>query len=330
MPPPSYGRATASSTLKSTTNQSPHAPPSKDPSTPKKAPKRPSTITPARRKTILYKSDLYPINPQDTTKPCPLSSLPSELRTTIYQHVLHTPTLNSHPHSVRKKGVVFYKWPPILHTSRAIRIEAAYIYYTSSLFSFPIRNLDFSYLRAWLDKLPRRHRALLGLNRSLDIQIIPALRHTYTYPPKGWLLDAPVTQHWRECAQFGNLYDTSQQLKFILFCRLMGWFCFNNAAPYREMKWRYRFDSEFVGKFFAYDAQILTKWAREVVGVVGMRGVVRAWTRGRAAGRGREEAMRFLGDLDEGFGCVEGGYGEGMVEDWRNLMEGLRKVVEKW
>lgn len=110
----------------------------------------------------------------------------------------------------------------------------------------------------------------------------------------------------------------------------MGWFQFNDVLPYREMRWRYFFDSEFPPQFFSYDAVTLMKWSKEVVGVMGMRSVVKAWTRGRVAGRGKREAQSFLGDLDGAFSCVEEGYGRGMVDDWGRVMKGLRRAIEKW
>lgn len=340
MAPPSYARATASSSLKA--SQSSPSTPTKtpDPKTPTSTPKklkRPSTLTPQHRKSLHYNADLYPIKPQDATKPCPLATLPSELRTTIYQYALEPDLALPQPRFIIRPGGsrISYIWPTILHISRAIRIEAAYVYYTSTRFTFTVRNLDFSKIVLWLESLPPKHRALLARNQNLVIKIIPGLRQGYSYPPPGWLLDAWMDQHWKDCNAFGNVYtvpSSRHQIHFILFCRLLGWFQLCATKQYGGVTWKYLFDSSFPKSIWEQcsSAEMLNDFLRDQVGVLGMGCVARAWTRGRFGGRGREKAQMFLKDLDNTFVAVSAGSREGLVEDWDWEVRRLRRVVETW
>lgn len=339
MAPPSYARATAASSLKATGSPS-SASKSQGPkiptSTPKKL-KRPSTLTPKHRQSIRYNADLYPISPQDATKPCPLATLPSELRTTIYQYTLEPHHALPQPQFVIRPGGtrVSYIWPTILHISRAIRIEAAYVYYSSTAFTFTVRNLDFSKIVFWIERLPSKHRALLTRNQQLCVKIIPGLRQGYSYPPPGWLLDAWMDQHWKDCSAFGNVYTVPtirHQTHFILFCRLLGWFQLCSSKQYSGVKWKYVFDSSFPKSIWEQcsSAEMLYNFLRDQVGVLGMGCVARAWTRGRLGGRGRDMALMFLKDLDDTFVRVSADSREGLVDDWDWEMRRLRRVVETW
>src|SRR5207244_1706016 len=119
---PSYGRATSSSTLKASPRSSKVEDPANPRGTPKKY-KRPSTLTTEDRRTIAYHADLHPIKPFEPSKPCPLSELPSEIRSVIYTYVLRDQQLPYiRPHFR----------PSLMHICRAIRIEAAYTYFTST------------------------------------------------------------------------------------------------------------------------------------------------------------------------------------------------------
>ncbi|KAG9194621.1 hypothetical protein G6011_04656 [Alternaria panax] len=126
------------------------------PLTPKRALKRPSLLTPQARDQLIYNRDLYPIRPRDSSKPCLLADLPSELRSLIYTFILpETHHISDSWPAIFKHGQ--QRPPPLLHTCRAIRIEAAYDYYTSTAFKFTVRNLNFYPAMKWLDELPKQH-----------------------------------------------------------------------------------------------------------------------------------------------------------------------------
>lgn len=332
MPLPSYARATTSSALKAASNPNQHASPSKQPPTPKFAPKktlkRPSTITPRYRESIAYNSDLYHIKPHDPSKPCHLANLPSELRTTIYGYALsnffsfdYTP----HPRSTVRKYTRYYIYPYILHICRAVRIEAAYTYYTSTPFEFEVRNLDFFPAIDWLTQLPAPHRALIKKNQHLGITILPYLRKWTNYPPANYLLDAPMTVHWENCATYGNLYNARHKLHFMLFCRLLRWFHYNDD---RGLRWRYALRWPHTPRHWLDDPVLLDESLETMVKVFRMGSATGGWTRERVGGRGRKEAMVFLEALDRARGSDNGTSSD--EEAWQTVVRKLREMVEKW
>jgi hypothetical protein len=280
MSTPSFARATAASKSKAT----PQGGASKDvaisPQTPtknstpgafsgslmsEKKLKRPSTLTKRTRESIAYKADLYYIKPANRSKPRPLAELPSEIRTQIYSYVfgdLRKPILMNY-------GRVRHAPPALLQTCRGMRIEAAYTYFPEASFTWMVKNLNFSMVMKWLQSLQPSHRALLSRNQHLTIEVFPGLSKSYTYPPKDFLLDDTLRNHWKACQSFGNLYSikgiyihpdpldapqthrddlersTSQEnmrMYFIFFCRLAAWARLRNQTDYSNIRWRYVFD----------------------------------------------------------------------------------------
>ncbi|EMD95504.1 hypothetical protein COCC4DRAFT_155935 [Bipolaris maydis ATCC 48331] len=342
MAPPSYARATASSTSKASPNpKTPTSLSKANNSTPtsqekKKALKRPSTLTSHQKDTITYKRDLYHITPKDASKPCFLSLLPSELRTQIYTYILPTthyispswPSLSKPKHHAP---------PSLLHISRAIRIEAAYTYYTTTTFHFTVRNLDFSPVTRWLEDLAPHHRALLPRNhRGLSINVIPAMKNMFTYPPKGWLLDANVEHHWRACQPFGNIYTVhgeAHKMHFVIFCRLAEWWRRWGALQLKgEVKCNYAFEqSPFANPFGIpdfLDEVVLRMFLRHHACVVGMSCVDKAWRRNRRAAGMKDEGVRFLEALDTWYRDRWGK--QGGVNEWNVKMEEAKKAIGRW
>jgi len=357
MAPPSYARATSSSTskaspkasktthiidesiipsLKKTRISTTTKALEKAPSTPKKALKRPSLLTPQARNQITYNSDLYAIKAKDASKPCLLSDLPSELRSLIYTFVLpSTHHISDNWPAILKRGQ--RRLPPLLHICRAIRIEAAYDYYTGTSFSFSVRNLNFYPIMRWIDELPKQHRALLlSRNQQLEINVLPNVKNSFTYPPKGWLIDGYMQDHWKACQPFGNIYTVPSDLHkshFLVFCRLASWFLWCSRSPYKPIRWRYTFEqSPFHNPFGlpGLQEQAVMEWfLKHHVTVLTMECVQKAWKRnksGAAAMRG--EVVRLLNALDQWYRerWVEGRDGG----EWDEAMEALKKGIEKW
>jgi hypothetical protein len=255
---PSFARATTSSNLKVSSKDTK----SKDVKIHEKSPevieeksettrrlKRPSMLTRRARESIAYNADLHYIKPANTSKPCPLAAIPSEIRSIIYSYVFgdfQTPVLMSF-RRIRH-------WPSaLLQICRAIRIEAAYMYYTSAAFVWIVKNLNFTMVMDWLSTIQPSHRALLSRNQNLAVEIRPWLQKSYTYPPKDFLLDDSMQNHWKACQPFGNLYNVKHlrtqpgtldhtRVNFILFCRLASWLKLCSQPAYAEVKWNYNFD----------------------------------------------------------------------------------------
>jgi hypothetical protein len=105
----------------------------------------------------------------------------------------------------------------------------------------------------------------------------------------------------------------------------------NSMVLYRGVKWGYVFDTFVQSPWDRYSkAETLFNFLRDQVGVLGMGCVARAWTRGRAGARGKEEAQAFLGNLDEVFCRVCLDERKGLADDWAWDMRRLKRVVETW
>lgn len=279
MSSPSFARATAASSSRASPQRgvsnsittSPMAPTKRSTSgaplepsiSEKKKLKRPSTLTKRARESITYNADLYYIRPANRSKPCPLANLPSEIRTQIYSCVfgdLQRPILMNYSR-------IRHTPPALLHICRAMRIEVAYMYFAEASFTWNVKNLNFSMIFRWLQSLQPSHRALLSRNQHLTIEIFPGLLKSYTYPPKDFLLDDTLRNHWKACQTYGNLYSVkginhgppiglqtpwddldhstskhNMRMYFIFFCRLAAWARLRNQNSYSGIRWSYVFD----------------------------------------------------------------------------------------
>jgi hypothetical protein len=336
---PSYAAPTTSSALKTKPHPSldkiPSTKLSSQPTPTLKELKRPSTLTSHQRLSIAQNTSLHPIKPHDPSKPCPLATLPSELRLEVYEYIIGITSATSQPGSLYlpRTSTTMYDSPAILKVCKAIRIEAAYVYYALTPLEFTVRNLDFKHILNWLRCMPASHRALLARNRRLTITILSSLRHTHTYPPVGWLLDAHMDTHWKATRAFGKMYTLrkSQRINFILFARLMTWFRVNSTSMCRGMRWCYVFETGSSMRWERSDpATDLLEFARERLLVLGTDCVQKAWTRGQMKETGQEEAMLFVSDLDRCFRRVSEGCGGEVLEEWEALISRLRKTVEQW
>lgn len=345
MAPPSYLRPTASSTLRASPKSSETAKTDIQKETPRKL-KRPSTLSTEDRHTIAYNANLHPIKPQSPTKPCPLSTLPSELRSTIYTYILdqHSPlpspgqvqTISVRPDHHRRHD---YTTPSLLHICRAIRIEAAYTYYTTTPFTWTVRNLNFAPIISYMESLPHAHRALLARNPHKTINVIPRVVQAFTYAPAKYLLDGMIEDHWKACEAFGNLYALSTDVhrkQFIIFCRLATWWLWC-AGPEgnRDVAWTYTFEWEWRR---GWGTQVwredrasggLCGFLRDCVGVFMAGSVKRAWTRNVRKKGMRREVERLLEALDGWNERVGGVMGNG-GDEWGVVMGRIWRVLEKW
>ena len=285
---------------------------------------------------MTYKRDLYHITPKDASKPCPLATLPSELRTLIYTYVLPA----THSISDSWARITKYKQhvaPALLHTSRAIRIEAAYTCYTRTRFQFSVRNLDFGAALRWLEQLPAAHRALLARNPGLQVNVLPTVKSTYTYPPKGWLLDNYLEQHWRACQPYGNIYTVASgdahKLHFLLFCRLAEWWRWRARPPNRDIKVEYAFQQSPYANPWGIPDSFEEEAVRILLSehglVVGMPCVDRAWERNRSVARLiKSEARAFFEALDHWYYARTGR--DERDEAWDGWMKEANKALDKW
>ncbi|EDU42058.1 Mating-C multi-domain protein [Pyrenophora tritici-repentis] len=304
---------------------------SKHTTTPKKPLKRPSLLTSQTKNHLAYTSDLYTITPKDAKKPCPLATLPSELRSLIYTFIFPTAIYVSNARSLQVQA----RPPALLHVCRAIRIEAAYTYYLHTCFTFTVRNLNFSPITRWLDSLPKQHKALVTRNRRLEINVLPCVKNTCTYPPPGFLIDGYLEDQWVSCQPFGNLYDlpsTLHKRHFLVFCRMAAWWMWCSRLGNKGVRWNYGFEQSTWQNAFAVpdarDAAVLEDFLGECGMVVAMPCVEKAWRRNRGAARGmRDEAIRWFEALD---GWYNERYGKEEDGEWDSKMEVVRESIKRW
>jgi hypothetical protein len=102
--------------------------------------------------------------------------------------------------------------------------------------------------------------------------------------------------------------------------------------PYREIRWRYDVDHGLQRSLWDQcgHAETLWKVLKEEVGVLGLGYVEKAWTRGRVKGKGRQEALKFLNDIDETFKRLDADKSEDLKASWAKEMPRLEAAVEKW
>lgn len=358
---PAFARATRSSTLKSsprgekvrgmmpTDKQQSRAHSPGSPRLDRKL-KRPSTLTRQARENIAYKADLTYIRPSNASKPCPLAALPSELRTLIYSYAfgdLKQPILMNY-------GRIRYSPSTLLRICRAIRIEAAYVYFAEAAFTWIIKNLNFSMVIRWLSCLQPSHRALLSRNPNLTIEIIPGLSKSFTYPPKGFLLDDTMENHWKACQPFGNLYtikpirtsgalrpaapfydpdlDSTQdnaKIFFILFCRLATWSKLRTQPCYAKIRWWYSFDlpSDAHGKLSVYCSFL--RYQSDVQAFL-IR-LKQCWTRNACEDRIREPILQMFDVFLGAFAEMVGPDGVSFREKpLYALLKAQRDRIEQW
>ncbi|OSS44971.1 hypothetical protein B5807_09176 [Epicoccum nigrum] len=360
---PSFAQATRSSTLRAgpvrsknedvtSTSENPQrlgSPSKSKGSTPTKRLKRPSTLTKRARESIAYNADLHFIKPTNPSKLCPLAALPSELRSLIYSYVfgdLKKPVFMNY-------GRIRHLPAALLQICRAIRIEAAYMYYAEASFTWIIKNFNFALVMRWLQNLQPSHRALLSRNRSLTIEITPELRRSYTYPPKDFLLDDTMLNHWKACQPFGNLYTvtkirasephrglvpmlddpealhTQGKVFFVLFCRLAAWSKLCTQSTFNDIDWKYKFEmpSDAHGRLELYyrisnllpDIQLFLFKLKNF------------WARNHCENRIRQPILRLFDAFLEAFGNLEDSNGDRFRD--RRLFETLnlqRERIARW
>ncbi len=344
---PSFARATRSSALRANPRdeETRDMTPLEGPQRLGKKLKRPSTLTPRVRQNIAYNSDLHHYKPSNSSKPSPLAALPSELRILIYAYVfddLKRPILMNY-------GRMRYSPPTLLQVCRAMRIEAAYMYFGEASFTWIVRNLNFGMIMKWLRSLQQNHKGLLSHNSNLKIEIIPRLLKSFTYPPEGFLLDDTMQNHWKACQPFGNLYTIKtirrpvvpfndidhdpthdhSKILFIIFCRLATWSRLLTQPSYATIRWKYSFDlpSDSHGKLTLYHSL----WIEQSEVQPFLIRLKTLWTRNQCENTIRGPILELFKEHLEAFAKLEGPDGVAFRE--KPLYASLRALgdrIQRW
>lgn len=312
MAPPCYARPTLSSASKSVHKT---AEPQKKP----KKLKRPSAI-PARSSQL----QLLNIKPRVPTKPCPLATLPVELRLLIYEYALYNPsTCRRRYRSHFGKGL----WPALLRVSQAVRQEAAYVFYTSTHFTCYIYYPDFSPVKSWIKRLPASHRSFLSRNRHLYLEFQwphYQIREALSFSGRS------LVHRWEECSRFGNLYslaDAHHKAHFVHFCSLADWLLWCGKPVYEDIQWKYRFATG--GRWWrSREDDELEEFMKSRFRVLALPCVEKEWVRERHKGRMKREALNMLEHLDKAYPRV-GTRGD-RIREWDAKVRAMRRYLESW
>lgn len=174
---PRYARSTTSSKSRtSVVNTTPtnlpfHTKRAIDGTPTKKSPSSKSFTT--RQLTQAQRFPVSLIKPQDATKPCPIATLPPELREIIYTYLMPEDSYE----------IVLYPrygCPKFLRICRMIRYEAGGMFYSKTPLTFEVLRLDFRYLQKFVMGLPGYFQRALACNRNLTVVVTQPHYYEYT------------------------------------------------------------------------------------------------------------------------------------------------------
>ncbi|KAF2188190.1 hypothetical protein K469DRAFT_684928 [Zopfia rhizophila CBS 207.26] len=340
-PSPSYARATSSSSSK----ESSKSPKTKD--VPPKKLKRPSSLSNHERQLalLLRHQKALTIKPMDPTKPCPLASLPSEVRVLIYRYVFDIQTIIITLPRMWKYGS--FLWPNLLRVSRAVRHEASYEFYSRTSFEGTILELDFSPVKKWVKQLPVAHRLFLSRNQKLVLEL---MMNDRIHMPDGLLTEGfnyagkTLRDLWEECRRFGNLYDIhglEHRLHFVRFSRLADWFLWCGRPIHSEINWHHRLafpndvpwtysSEEWARRTRQLVKDNMIRFLRDSIAVPALPCVQGAKISAKQKTVMKKEALNLLEGLNKVFRDLGEGVGEESNQDWERRVASLRRYLERW
>lgn len=343
-PSPSYARSTAASLsrMNPRANKTSGSVPSS--AIPKKL-KRPSTLSDHDRQRALllsFQAEMLTIKPANPQKPCMFALLPTEVREMIYDYILPsfevaiTTSRRQNrilrPDRSTKKSLSSMRynhyslWPPLLRTSRRIRLEAAYIFYSHTSFSASVREFNFSAITCWVESLPVTHRQFLTRNSNLVINIdVTETRGRNTNH-----------ELWNECRNYGNLYvmqGTQHQRHLVSFRRLADWWLWCSKPSYKDLTWKYMLGSlDWVTGEWAtnWRLSITERWMKEELTVFAAPCVSVTNVTAKQKSLMKKEALKMMDDINAEFAKINRGVNVTVRVDWDKRMKPARRILEQW
>ncbi|KAF2739069.1 hypothetical protein EJ04DRAFT_9407 [Polyplosphaeria fusca] len=270
------------------------------------------------------------IKPQDARKPCPLATLPAELRIMIYDYILPSTTVRIlSPEAERNERTEYLApclWPSILRVCRVLRSEFAFQFYTRVNFSAPILSKsNFVVVRRFVARLPVAHRHLLAHNKNFKLRwILPE------YLQWG---DPQDHSSWVACLRYGNLrsiHKKKHKTHFIAFCRLADWFLWCESMGLADMEWKYEFSFNMeCSRDIRGDG--IMDFVRDELGAFALPCTQAADITDQqrlVIGKG---ALRMLDAADHAFAMLQP-FGVGMVDvqEWCMRKTRLKRFLENW
>jgi hypothetical protein len=327
---PRYARATAASSSK----RSPKIP------KPNQHHKNPQHSTNRVRPT----PDSSTIRPADPTKPCPLASLPAELRLMIYDYAFPEGLIYLHSSWFIGQQTAARISPSLLRVCRLIRNEAAYDLYTRASFLSQISSLRPEWNAAWHEKLAPSHLTLFNQNRNM----ILSMDCTPPWPRSR-------NNRWKLTERFGNIYcihGKVHQDHFVRFCSLAQCWLMMAQRPFRDIKWTCEFPDMAFLTYWHKRAreETLRLWLFDHMSTIALPCVQKNWVRTRREKEMKTPALQMLDGLDQSFKdsrkdhkpvrrwgltakqSLEEAIREASKreEEWNKRVELLRDTIGKW
>jgi hypothetical protein len=264
----------------------------------------------------------WTIKPAEPFYPCPIATLPTEIREQIYSYLLPSCAIAIE----RLRYSSGWVCKPLFRTCRRIRAEIAYLLYSRAEFKYVAGNLSFDCLKTWLQSLPAEHRAYLAKNRRLSIGF-----SIYNRLP-----EANSNEAWALCRRFGNLFaidGSTHKNHFISFAKLADWFLFCGQPAFANIKWNYTF--EWRRAVFPW---LIEEWNLEVLkdhlGVFNLPCVIKhASLPEEEKVQVRKEALRMMEGLDKAWDSsakTSGNYDPEALAEWKKRMTSLTAFLEGW
>ncbi|KAF1955788.1 hypothetical protein CC80DRAFT_492751 [Byssothecium circinans] len=284
---------------------------------------------------------LMTIKPADRKRPCPLATLPTELRLLIFEYALPSGPirLDSPLCACPKKQPNLS--PSLFHVCRLIRSESAEIFLVRLPFVASISSLQPESGHYWADKLPTSHLALLARNRNMTLTI-PSCLNSYFTPH--------ASSRWHYTKDFGNIYGIGEvhQRHFLRFCRLAKWWQFCAENRVKNIGWNIEIQEARTRGFWHQQDREgqLREWLFEDVTTIALPCVQKMWVRGRREKEMKRPALQMLDGLDRSFqklGSPKKPWGtnaEGWVslelersereDEWNKRVALLRNFISRW
>ncbi|KAH7116046.1 hypothetical protein B0J11DRAFT_116105 [Dendryphion nanum] len=299
-PTPNYARPTAASVARNI-----------EPSTSSPAPKTYKSITP-RQLAQIMRCPAATIKPQDPQKPCPISTIPAEIRELIYNYILPD-------HWVFLRGCRLFP-SEILNVCRVTRYETGYLMCSRRPGSIHIWDLEFQPLMSFLRVVAGDQRRALAGNERITLRMqFPR----YIYQDNRLLRS--------ECLRYGEINaqkGTLHKRHFVYCVRLADWFSYCGRSGRNSIRWKYSFELEDV---YSFSIHTKSEFLRDGLGAFMLPCVRGIKIDKRQKSIMKPEALNMLNQLDD---CTMESYGKKRSEsdqaDWKKRVTRLQKFLEDW
>jgi hypothetical protein len=251
--------------------------------------------------------------------------MPAELRVRVYSYLIpeHTVCVN-----LRGK-VAPINMRPLSRVCRLIRTEFAYEFCTKAKFRFIfIAPEEHGPLEKWLKMTPPTQRSPLTQNRNTTLSLV-----FHVYRPTYRHVDETTARI--VCSRFGdvNLIPNRQhRADFVNFCKLASWWLWRAEPIAKNIAWDYDFYSTNGCCPNPDPIQRLHDVLQNILPLVTLPWVQKAWVRGRREREMKKEALNMLMMVGRAMQARlrERGLPASGDEQWNRKGRKLKRFFERW